>query len=68
MRVILAHPELQGLRRWMLATHDAHRLYAKVGFRPLAHPEWFMEITHPNLYQTRAPRVRSSRRARRASG
>lgn len=68
MRVIRAHPDLQGLRRWMLATHDAHRLYAKVGFKPLAHPEWMMEITRPNLYLTRVARVRSNRRARRASG
>jgi len=69
MEVIRAHPELQGLRRWMLATRDAHGLYTKVGFRSLAHPEWMMEIVRPDLYQTRAARVRrSSRRARRASG
>ena len=68
MRAILAHPDLQGLRRWLLATRDAHRLYAGAGFRPLAHPEWFMEITRPGLYQARAARVRSSRRASRASG
>ena len=68
MRAILAHPDLQGLRRWLLATRDAHPLYARAGFRPLAHPEWFMEITRPGLYQARAARVRSSRRAKRASG
>jgi GNAT superfamily N-acetyltransferase len=68
MEVIRAHPELQGLRRWMLATRDAHGLYTKVGFRSLAHPEWLMEITRPNPYRGRAARVRSSRRARRASG
>jgi GNAT superfamily N-acetyltransferase len=68
MRTILAHPDLQGLRRWLLATRDAHRLYAGAGFRPLAHPEWFMEITRPGLYQARAARVRSRRRASRASG
>jgi GNAT superfamily N-acetyltransferase len=68
MRVILAHPDLQGLRRWLLATRDAHPLYAAAGFRPLAHPEWFMEINRPGLYQARAARVRSSRRASRASG
>ena len=68
MRVIRAHPDLQGLRRWMLATHDAHALYAKVGFKALAHPEWMMEITRPNPYRTRVAPVRSSRRASRASG
>jgi GNAT superfamily N-acetyltransferase len=57
MRAIVAHPELQGLRRWMLATRDAHGLYAKVGFRPMAHPQWFMEIHRPGLYRRR---VRSS--------
>ncbi len=40
---ILAHPDLQGLRRWMLATNDAHGLYARFGFAPLAYPERFME-------------------------
>src|SRR5947207_15125235 len=35
MEVIVAHPELQGLRRWLLGTKDAHALYSKVGFTPL---------------------------------
>lgn len=48
---IIKFPELQGLRRWMLATRDAHELYRRVGFKETAHPEWFMEIAHPNLYQ-----------------
>ena len=47
---------------------DAHALYAKVGFKALAHPEWMMEITRPNPYRTRVAPVRSSRRASRASG
>lgn len=50
MEVIAAHPELQGLRRFMLATRDAHGLYAGHGFRPLTHPEYFMEIHRPNTY------------------
>lgn len=58
MQVIVAHPELQGLRRWMLGTDDAHGLYAKVGFRPMAHPERFMEIHHPNIYKTGVARER----------
>jgi len=44
LKVILAHPELQGLRRFMLATKDAHSLYEKFGFTPLSSPEMFMEI------------------------
>jgi GNAT superfamily N-acetyltransferase len=50
MDAIVAHPELQGLRRFMLATRDAHRLYAKYGFIPITKPESLMEIVRPNLY------------------
>jgi GNAT superfamily N-acetyltransferase len=39
-----AHPELQGLRRWLLGTKDAHGVYAPLGFTPLSAPERFMEI------------------------
>ena len=42
MEVIMDHPDLQGLRRWLLATKDAHRLYAKFGFLPLDKPERIM--------------------------
>jgi GNAT superfamily N-acetyltransferase len=52
LTTIQSHPELQGLRRWMLGTRDAHGLYAQVGFRPLAHPEIFMEIHRPDVYKT----------------
>jgi GNAT superfamily N-acetyltransferase len=45
---IRAHPELKGLRRFMLATRDAHGLYAQFGFRPLAAPERMMEIRDPD--------------------
>ncbi len=48
---VLEHPDLQGLRRWMLATLDAHWLYEKHDFVALKHPEWFMEIAKPELYQ-----------------
>jgi GNAT superfamily N-acetyltransferase len=51
MRAILARPELQGLRRLLLATRDAHGLYAQFGFQPLAHPEQFMTIHHPDVYR-----------------
>ena len=50
MDAIMAHPELQGLRRMMLATRDAHGLYAKFGFKPLAAPDRIMEIHVPNAY------------------
>ena len=48
METINTHPELQGLRRWNLATKDAHNLYQKTGFTPLANPNRFMEKTNPN--------------------
>ena|SRR5450432_1711852 len=50
IETILAHPELQGLRRWLLTTRDAHGLYAKVGFVPAARTQRFMEIDRPGLY------------------
>ena len=40
---IAQHPGLQGLRRWLLATRDAHGLYAQYGFTPLARPDHWME-------------------------
>jgi hypothetical protein len=43
----------QGLRRWMLATRDAHGLYEKFGFKSLAKPERFMELHKPNAYNLR---------------
>lgn len=51
METILAHPDLQGFRRWVLATRDAHGLYEQVGFKPLHSPTSFMEIRVPNPYQ-----------------
>jgi GNAT superfamily N-acetyltransferase len=50
MECIMAHPDLQGLRRWNLATRDAHGLYARYGFTPLRFPERWMEITNPDVY------------------
>lgn len=44
------HPELQGLRRWLLMTVDAHPLYEKLGWTPLAHPERGMERHFPDIY------------------
>lgn len=50
METIVAHPELQGLRRWVLATRDAHGLYAQYGFGQLVHPDRWMERTAPDAY------------------
>jgi len=50
LHAIDADPELQGLRRFLLATADAHALYAQHGFVPLARPERFMERYKPNAY------------------
>ena len=50
MEAVLAHPDLQGLRRWVLVTRDAHRLYQQYGFKPLARPEGYMEIWDPEVY------------------
>ena len=47
MEVMLAHPQLQALRRWVLATKDAHGLYARFGFEPLKRPERWMERHDP---------------------
>jgi ribosomal protein S18 acetylase RimI-like enzyme len=49
---LLTHPDLQGLRRILLGTRDAHGLYAQFGFMPLADPSRFQEIHRPNLYRS----------------
>jgi GNAT superfamily N-acetyltransferase len=54
MECIVGHPDLQGLRRWMLATKDAHGLYAKFGFTAIGSPESWMERHDPEIY-TRKP-------------
>lgn len=51
MEVIMAHPELQGFRRWGLATRDAHDLYKKFGFTALSKPERMMEKVNPDIYK-----------------
>ena len=43
METIITHPQLQGLKRWVLATRDAHGLYRQYGFGELTHPEIWME-------------------------
>jgi len=47
MQTIVDHPELQGLRRWSLATADAQGLYRQFGFKQITKPENWMEIFTP---------------------
>ncbi|HAS8111404.1 TPA: N-acetyltransferase [Vibrio vulnificus] len=51
VETIVTHPELQGLRRMVLATRDAHGLYAQYGFKPVENPEILMQIWQPNIYR-----------------
>jgi ribosomal protein S18 acetylase RimI-like enzyme len=61
---ILAHPALQGLRRWLLGTRDAHGLYRKLGFDEPAAPFGFLERLDATVYETAAePRRSRLRRA-----
>lgn len=48
VQTILEHPHLNGLRRWLLSTADAHGLYAQMGFEPIKKPKTFMEIVTPH--------------------
>jgi N-acetylglutamate synthase-like GNAT family acetyltransferase len=50
---VLAHPDLQNLRRWMLVTADAQSLYEQFGFRVVTKPECHMEIHRPGIYMDR---------------
>ena len=50
MECVMSHPDLQGLRRWVLATLDAHGLYEQFGFTPLKNPGRFMERHNANPY------------------
>jgi GNAT superfamily N-acetyltransferase len=52
MGCVVAHPDLQGLRRFVLVTRDAHALYAKFGFEPLADPTGYMHVHRRNPYQS----------------
>lgn len=51
METILVYPTLQGLRRFMLATRDAHGLYQQYGFAPLTFADRWMQIHHPDAYK-----------------
>lgn len=50
MKEVMSHPELQGLRKFLLGTADAHGLYRQFGFKELAKPERMMEITFKDIY------------------
>jgi GNAT superfamily N-acetyltransferase len=52
MEVMLSHPQLQGFRRWVLATKDAHSLYERFAFIPLHRPERWMERPDPNMQES----------------
>jgi ribosomal protein S18 acetylase RimI-like enzyme len=51
MESVLEHPDLQNLRRFLLATRDAQGLYGRYGFRTLQNPDRHMEIRHPDVYK-----------------
>lgn len=48
---VMSHPDLQGLRRFVLLTRDAHGLYSQFGFTPLGNPNSYMEIARPGIYK-----------------
>jgi GNAT superfamily N-acetyltransferase len=52
MECVVQHPSLQNLRRWILLTRDAHRLYSQFGFTPLKAPERYTELHQPSVYET----------------
>lgn len=55
IEVVRAHPDLQGLRRFLLATRDAHELYRQFGFKELADPSRLMEVLDLDVYARTAP-------------
>jgi GNAT superfamily N-acetyltransferase len=50
MEIIMSHPDLQGLRRWILLTGDAHGLYHQFGWTEIANPAVWMELHNNNVY------------------
>lgn len=57
MELIMAHPAVQGLRRFSLVTRDAHGLYSQFGFRSLQSPENHMEIRRTDVYSASRPQA-----------
>jgi GNAT superfamily N-acetyltransferase len=60
LECIMQHPALQGLRRWILLTRDAHVLYAQFGFTPVKTPERYMELHRPEIYETSSYEIRKT--------
>jgi len=52
MECVMQHPALQGLRRWILLTRDAHGLYERFGFTPVKSQERYMELLNPMVYES----------------
>jgi GNAT superfamily N-acetyltransferase len=52
MRRVVEHEDLQGLRRFLLLTSDAHGLYSQFGFKEIGSPARFMEVLRPDVYQS----------------
>ena len=50
MQAVMTHPDLQGLRSWILLTQDAHGLYGQFGWTPVAHPGRYMELVNAKVY------------------
>lgn len=51
MDAVISHPDLQGLRRWILLTSTADWLYEKYGFKKVPNPEIYMELYNPDVYK-----------------
>jgi len=51
MQEVMIHPKLQGLRRWVLLTSDAHGLYEQFGWKSIGNPEMWMERHDQQIYQ-----------------
>ena len=60
MEAVMSHPDVQGQRRWVLLTRDAHGLYARYGFEALAAPQRYMERRWTDVYGS-APKEPPSR-------
>jgi GNAT superfamily N-acetyltransferase len=62
MQCVMGHPALQGLRRFMLGTRDAHGLYERYGFKPLEYPARFLEVFRSDVYRGDQPADREGQR------
>jgi GNAT superfamily N-acetyltransferase len=51
MEFVIEHPALQGMRRWILLTRDAHGFYKQFGFSALKSADRYMELHRPDVYE-----------------